>query len=88
LFSRLDVLVMLRIPSFNKVLEWRELQEQKLGSGSGMNTAELQRFVMHFERLTRHMLARMPGDAHSTIDIDDAHNMVGAAHKEWPQTRK
>jgi D-glycerate 3-kinase len=85
LFSRLDVLIMLRVPSFNKVFEWRELQEQKLGSGEGMNAAELQRFVMHFERLTRHMLARLPGDAHTIIDIDDSHNMVGAVHKAWPQ---
>lgn len=85
LFSKLDVLVMLRVPSFSKVFEWRDLQEQKLGNGVGMNAAELRRFVMHFERLTRHMLARMPGDADTTIDIDDSHNMVGAAHKEWPQ---
>lgn len=84
LFSRLDVLIMLRVPSFNKVFEWRELQEQKLGNGGGMNAAELQRFVMHFERLTRHMLARLPHDAHTIIDIDDSHNMVGAVHREWP----
>lgn len=85
LFSRLDVLVMLRVPSFNKVLEWRELQEQKLGEGAGMNAAEMQRFVMHFERLTRHMLARMPADAHTTIDIDDSHKLASAVHKDWPQ---
>ena len=30
LFDRLDTLIMLRIPSFDKVLEWRALQEKKL----------------------------------------------------------
>lgn len=85
LFSRLDVLIMLRVPSFNKVFEWRELQEQKLGDDAAMNAAELQRFVMHFERLTRHMLARMPDDAHTTIDIDGSHNLVRAVHRAWPK---
>jgi len=76
LFSRLDSLVMLRIPSFDKVLEWRELQEQKMPGQSGMSTAELRDFVMHFERLTRHMLARMPDYADTVIDLDESHRMV------------
>jgi len=76
LFSQLDALLMLRIPSFDKVLEWRELQEQKMPGEPGMNAAELRDFVMHFERLTRHMLARMPDYADTVIDLDEAHRMV------------
>ncbi len=83
LFSRLDALVMLRIPSFDKVLEWRELQEQKMPGEPGMSTADLRDFVMHFERLTRHMLARMPGYADTVIDLDDSHRMVGMAEQRW-----
>jgi D-glycerate 3-kinase len=89
LFERLDALVMLRIPSFDKVLEWREQQEQKLRekSATGMNSAELRHFVMHFERLTRHMLEDMPDYANTVIDIDDSHNMVGMSHINWPFER-
>jgi D-glycerate 3-kinase len=81
LFSQLDALVMLRVPSFDKVFEWRELQEQKLSAESGMDTSELRDFIMHFERLTRHMLARMPGYADTIIDLDDSHRMVGMRHQ-------
>jgi D-glycerate 3-kinase len=75
---------MLRIPSFDKVFEWRELQEQKLPGESGMNTAELRDFVMHFERLTRHMLSRMPDYANTIIDLDDSHRMVDMLNRNWP----
>ena len=88
LFQRLDLLIMLRVPSFEKVLEWRSLQERKLRerfrSGSrqrarppGMTDAELERFVQHYERLTRHMLKTMPGYADAVIDIDANHRMTG-----------
>jgi D-glycerate 3-kinase len=84
LFGRLDMLVMLHVPSFDKVLEWRGLQEQKLrerlnrNSGSsaapgGLSDAELLRFIQHFERLTRHMLETMPVYADAVIDIGADH---------------
>ncbi len=89
LFDWLDALIMLRIPSFDNVLEWRELQEQKLRekSATGMNSAELRHFVMHFERLTRHMLEDMPDYANTVIDIDDSHEMVGMSRMNWPFER-
>lgn len=95
LFGWIDALIMLRIPSFDQVFEWRELQEQKLrediedadpgkASPGGMNTAEVQRFVMHFERLTRHMLETMPDYANTVIHVDDGHNMADMTHRNWP----
>ena len=87
LFGRLDALIMLRVPALEKVLEWRELQEQKLRdktSTNGMGPAELRRFVMHFERLTRHMLDVMPARANTVIDIDHRHRMVAMSHGHWP----
>jgi D-glycerate 3-kinase len=84
LFSTLDALVMLRIPSFDKVFEWREVQEQKLLGDSGMNAAEIRHFMMYFERLTRHMLARMPDYANTIIELNDAHGMSGMVNKNWP----
>ena len=81
LFSQLDALVMLRIPSFEKVLEWRGLQERKMAGEPAMDKSELRRFIMHFERLTRHMLARMPDYANTVIDLDDSHRMVEMRHQ-------
>ena len=87
LFRRLDLLIMLRVPSFGKVLEWRSLQEHKLrerfrgrprpgGGPPGMSEAELEHFVRHYERLTRHMLKTMPDYADAVIDIDGNHRMT------------
>jgi D-glycerate 3-kinase len=94
LFGLLDALVMLRIPTYDKVGEWRILQEQKLrrkvarpagpgASACGQSDEQLARFVMHFERLTRHMLETMPGYADSVIDIDAGHRMIGITHRGW-----
>lgn len=94
LFEWADALVMLRVPSFDKVGEWRELQEQKLreravpGDVAGMNSAEVRHFVMHFERLTRHMLEQMPSQADTVVDIDESHRMVAMSHNDWPFGRR
>ena len=88
LYGRLDLLVMLRIPNFEKVLEWRLLQEQKLrerlrgrsctaAKPAGMSDEEIAHFVQHYERLTRHMLKTMPDYADVVIDIDENHRMTG-----------
>lgn len=62
LFSRLQELVLLQAPSFEAVLRWRQEQERKLiaRAGQGMTEAEVERFVAHYERLTRWILAEMP----------------------------
>jgi D-glycerate 3-kinase len=94
LFDRLDALILLRVASFERVLEWRRLQEEKMlerlrreaprgAAPSGQTPEELAVFVMHFERLTRHMLATMPGYADTVIDIDDEHRMVASSHPGW-----
>lgn len=74
LFSRLDALVFLRVPSFSRVLAWRGLQELKLTGN--VDSREMLRFVSHFERLTRHILETMPAYADAVIDIDDEHRMA------------
>jgi len=74
LFGRLDLLVMLKVADFDAVRANRLLQEQKLAAshpeGSAiMDEAALDRFLMHYERLTRWMLEEMPGRAEVTIEI-------------------
>ncbi len=88
LFQRLNCLIMLEIPDFNKVLEWRTLQEQKLKEANNtqyvMNDAALNRFIMHYERITRANLAKMPEQADLLIKLDDRHQISGLFCKEHP----
>jgi D-glycerate 3-kinase len=73
LFGRLDALVLMRVPSFDKVLEWRGLQERKLTGR--VDHGQMLRFVQHFERLTRHTLETMPAYADAAVDIDEGHRL-------------
>ncbi|MCP4125597.1 MAG: hypothetical protein GY753_00875, partial [Gammaproteobacteria bacterium] len=75
-FSRLHPLLMLAVPSMQKIYEWRELQEQKLQQQHGrrgMSKAEIQRFIMHYERLTRWMLQDMPQRADILLPVGEDH---------------
>jgi D-glycerate 3-kinase len=83
LFDRLSPLVLLAAPSFDVVREWRGEQEQKLrarmaregGDGSRlMDDAQLLRFISHYERVTRHILAEMPARADHLIRLDRQRN--------------
>lgn len=77
LFARLDLLILLQAPDFGVVAGWRAEQEDKLRAAlaaaarsGGQSAAELDRFVMHFERITRHILAEMPGRADIVVALD------------------
>jgi len=74
LFARIDLLVMLKVESFEAVRANRRLQEQKLAArdpdgAALMDEAALDRFLMHYERLTRWMLQEMPARADVLIPI-------------------
>jgi D-glycerate 3-kinase len=76
LFGRLHDLVLLQAPSFEVVAGWREEQEAKLrakGAG-GMTPDEVVRFVAVYERLTRWILAEMPGRADWVVTMDTERN--------------
>lgn len=74
LFSLIDLQLMLKIPDWQMVYHWRKKQEQQLAakqSGSGvMGEVALQRFIMHYERLTRHQLAELPKLADLVLELD------------------
>jgi len=79
LFARIGLLVVLEPPGFDVVLGWRTEQERKRRSAAlvrgeapgGMTDAEIARFVAHYERLTRHILAEMPARADVTVRLDE-----------------
>ncbi|MDB5445486.1 MAG: hypothetical protein JWQ97_803 [Phenylobacterium sp.] len=72
LFARLHELVLLQAPSFEVASGWRLEQEHKLiaRTGRGMSDAEVARFVAHYERLTRWILAEMPERANLVFPLD------------------
>lgn len=74
LFARIDLLVLLAAPDFAVVRGWRMEQERTLHTqrNEGMDEVEMGRFVEHYERLTRHILADMPGYADMVIRLDPA----------------
>ena len=72
LFGRLNDLVMLDPPSFDVVAGWRGEQEAQLAArtGVGMDETTLNRFLAHYERLTRWILAEMPARADWVVSLD------------------
>jgi D-glycerate 3-kinase len=79
LFNRLAPLALLAAPSFEVVQTWRTEQEHKLrerleregGDASRvMSDAGIARFIAHYERVTRNILAEMPGRADHLIQLD------------------
>lgn len=73
LFARLQDLILLQAPSFEVVAGWRAEQEAKLRArtAGGMSEAEIARFVAHYERLTRWILAEMPARADWVVTLDE-----------------
>ncbi len=72
LFARIDCLVLLAAPDWAVVAKWREQQEAGLRAGGGaavMSAAEVARFIQHYERLTRWMLAEMPDRADLVVRL-------------------
>ncbi|MDE8653613.1 kinase [Novosphingobium sp. H3SJ31-1] len=76
LFARIDRLVLLAAPDFAVVHDWRLEQERDLAARAGpdapglMDAAAVARFIQHYERITRHILAEMPGRADLLVRLD------------------
>jgi D-glycerate 3-kinase len=67
-FDRLDAILCLRAPAFNVVFDWRCQPEEGL-LGRPLDAADrsrISRFVAHYERITRHMMA---GGRRADIEI-------------------
>ena len=72
-----DLMIFLAVPDMEAVYRWRLQQEQGLDGGSRvMNESEIHEFIMYYERLTRAMLAEMPGRADITLFLNEAHLII------------
>jgi D-glycerate 3-kinase len=42
-----------------------------------MDTGEVARFIQHYERLTRHMLAKLPGRTDVVVRLGEGREVLG-----------
>lgn len=74
LWRRIDRLWFLQGPGFEVVSDWRWQQEQALRatdpSRKGMSREQLDRFIQHYERVSRQALRCLPGIADRTLPLD------------------
>ena len=77
LFNKIDKLVYLKAPSFNRVFQWRMHQEQKLKLTSKnkktMSKSKIKNFIMFYERITRQMMKDFNKISDLTIFLDKNH---------------
>ena len=87
LFARIDLFVLLQPPSFDVVADWRLEQEAKLrdtdpGGAGVMSEGQVRRFVAHYERLTRWLMADAPARADVLIRLDANRNAAPPAWRD------
>lgn len=84
LWERLDALLYLAVPDMAAVRRWRAEQERQHPPARRMSAAAIDRFVDHYERLTRWMLATLPERADMVGLLDQNHALAGFYRPERP----
>ena len=83
LWRKFDALIVLQAPSWEIVRRWRGEQEQELlarHAPLAMDATAMERFLAHFERLSRHALATLPALADTCVEYDDDRHVTGLSH--------
>jgi D-glycerate 3-kinase len=83
LWRKFDALIVLQAPSWEIVRRWRGEQEQDLlarHAPLAMDAPAMERFLAHFERLSRHALATLPALADTCVEYDDERHVTGLSH--------
>jgi D-glycerate 3-kinase len=84
-FNQIKLLILLAAPGFEVVYRWRLQQEEELrravlargGDVSQvMDERALERFISHYERLTRYILEEMPQRADIVVRMDHERRMT------------
>lgn len=73
--DELEALVFLQVPGLDAVRRWRLQQEQERPPAQRMTAIAVDRFVQHYERITRRMLAELPGTADIVVGLDERHRI-------------
>ncbi len=86
LFGRLDLLVALLPPDFASVRANRALQESKLAAGDGpdrrMDSAALDRFLAHYERITLALMDSLPQRADIVVRLGPGQEILSLTAKD------
>ena len=80
LWQCIDYWVQLRPPGFAQVVQWRGEQEQQIAPDKQMDAQALQRFIDHYERLTRWQWACAPHQPGMRVELGADHNVVSVAN--------
>ena len=83
LWRKLDALVVLQAPNWEVVRQWRSEQEQQLlarHAPLAMEASTMDRFLAHFERLSRHALTSLPSLADTCVEYDTQRHVTGLSH--------
>jgi len=77
IFSKINMLIFLKVPSFHCVYKWRLLQEKKLKLTSRgkkiMSPLQVREFIMYYERITKQMIKDLTNKAHVVLYLDKQH---------------
>ena len=80
----LEALVFLKVPGLAAVRRWRLQQEGERAPQQRLSPGEVNRFVEHYERITRRMLALLPSMADVVVELDDDHHISGVRFRTTP----
>jgi D-glycerate 3-kinase len=83
LWRKFDALIVLQAPGWDIVSRWRNEQEQDLlarHAPLAMDAVAMERFLAHFERLSRHALATLPAIADSCVEFDNDRHVTALSH--------
>ena len=76
-FAILDDQVFLAVPDLDAVRRWRLEQEGERAPEQRLSAAAVDRFVEHYERITRRMLRSMPDTAGVVVTLAADHSVAG-----------
>ncbi|MEO7324459.1 MAG: kinase [Dokdonella sp.] len=72
LWKKIDALIVLQAPNFARASHWRDEQERVLrrcNAPRALDSASLARFMLHYERLSRHALRELPARADLRLEL-------------------
>lgn len=76
LWALVDAWMLLQPPEFAQVIQWRRQQEEELPPARRMSEAALQRFIQHYERLTRWQWMHPVVGQGLAVDLTAAHDVA------------
>jgi len=80
IFSKINRLIFLKVPSFECVYKWRLLQEKKLQLTSTgkkiMSPTKVRKFIMYYERITKQMLVDLTKKVNVVLYLNKKHRLT------------